>query len=71
MRITIEFDANELKQLQKITGQKKKSPASAQALTEYLRQRQKQQFLSRVLSGGADYAMTTDPLEAQDVYATR
>lgn len=71
MRITIEVDANELKQLQRITGQKKKSPAIAQALSEFIRQREKQQFLSRVLSGETDYPWTNDQLEAQDVYETR
>ncbi|HOY58873.1 MAG TPA: type II toxin-antitoxin system VapB family antitoxin [Verrucomicrobiota bacterium] len=71
MRITIDVDANELKQIQKITGKKKKSPAIAQALSEFIRQRQRQQFIARVLSGRTDYALTNEQLEAQDVYEAR
>jgi metal-responsive CopG/Arc/MetJ family transcriptional regulator len=69
MRITIEVDANELNQIQRITGKKKKSPAIAQALSEFIRQKQK--FIERVLSGETDYALTNEQLEAQDVYEAR
>ena len=71
MRITIEVDANELEQIQRITGKKKKSPAIAQALSEFIRQQQKQKFIERVLSGETDYALTNEQLEAQDVYEAR
>jgi Arc/MetJ family transcription regulator len=71
MRITIDVDANELRQIQRITGQKKKSPAIAQALSEFVRQRQRQKFIARVLSGGTDYPLTNEQLEAQDVYESR
>ena len=60
-----------LRQIQKITGQKKKSPAIAQALSEFIRQQQRQNFIARVLSGGTDYALTNEQLEAQDVYEAR
>jgi hypothetical protein len=36
MRITIEIDENKLKEIVRSTGQKKKSPALAQALDEFL-----------------------------------
>jgi len=71
MRITIEVDANELNQIQRITGKKKKSPAIAQALSEFIRQRQKQTFIARVLSGGTDYALTNEQLETRDIYEAR
>lgn len=71
MRITIEIDANELKQIQRITGKKKKSPAISQALSEFIRQRQRREFIARVLSEGTDYALTNEQLEAQDVYEAR
>ena len=71
MRITIDVDANDLKQIQRITGRKKKAPAIAQALSEFIRQQQKQKFIERALSGGTDYALTNEQLEAQDVYEAR
>ena len=71
MRITIDVDANELRQIQRITGQKKKSPAIAQALSEFLRQQQRQAFIARVLTGGTDYVLTNEQLETQDVYEAR
>lgn len=70
-RLVIEVDANELKPIWRITGKKKKSPAIAQALSEFLRQRQRPEFIARVLTGGTDYALTNDQLEAQDVYGAR
>ncbi len=71
MRITIELDASELKKIQKITGEKKKSPAVAKALSAYLRQQQKQDLINRALSGQTDYSMTNEELEALDVYEAR
>ncbi len=70
MRVTIEVDASELKQIQKITGEKKKSPAITRALSEFIRHQQKRQFLGRVLSGQTDFALTNEELEARDVYET-
>ncbi len=70
MRITIDVDANELKQIQKITGEKKKSPAIIQALSRFLRQQQRQKFLERALSGQTDFSLTNDELEALDIYET-
>jgi hypothetical protein len=68
MRVTIEVDASELKQIQKLTGQKKKSPAISQALSEFVRQQQKRQFIERALSGQTDYTLTNEELEARDNY---
>ena len=71
MRITIEIDANDLSRIQKITGEKKKSPAVARALTEYLNWRQRLQFAQRVLAGKTDYSSSNKQLETRDVYETR
>lgn len=68
MRVTIQVDASELKQIQTLTGQKKKSPAISRALSEYIRQEQKRQFIERALSGRTDYTVTNEALEARDVY---
>ena len=68
MSITIDVDAGEPRQIQTITGQWKKSPAVSQALSEFLRQHQRQIFVERALSGATDFALTNDELESRDVY---
>jgi Arc/MetJ family transcription regulator len=68
MRITIELDAENMMQIQKITGQKKKSPAVARALSEFIHQHQRRQFIERALSGQTDFSLTNEELEARDVY---
>jgi ABC-type enterochelin transport system ATPase subunit len=40
-------------------------------LSEFIRQRQRQEFIARVLTEGTDYALTNEQLEAQDVYEAR
>jgi len=47
MRITIELDAENMRRIQKITGQKKKSPAVNRALSEFIQQHQRRQLESR------------------------
>ena len=71
MRITFEIDAKELKQIQKITGQKKKSPAISRALSDFLRMRERRAFIEKALAGQTDYPLTNEELEARDVYETR
>jgi len=71
MRVTIEIPAKDLQQIQKLTDQKKKSPAVTRALSEFIRLHQKRRFLERVLSGRTDYALTNQQLEDQDVYEAR
>ena len=71
MRITFDINANDLKQIQKITGQKKKSPAINRALVDFLRMRERQAFIEKALAGQTDYALTNTELEARDVYETR
>jgi Arc/MetJ family transcription regulator len=68
MRITIDVAAGELKQIQKLTGQKKKSPAVSQALSEFLKLQGRQKFIERALSGDTDFSLTNEELEARDVY---
>ena len=70
MRITFEIDANELRQIQKITGQKKKSPAISRALADFLRMRQKDAFIAKALAGQTNCALTNQELEAKDLYET-
>ena len=70
MRITFEIDATDLKHIQKITGQKKKSPAINRALREFLRMQERRAFIDKALAGGTDYALTNEELESRDVYET-
>jgi Arc/MetJ family transcription regulator len=71
MRITVDIDAKSMQQIQKITGQKKKSPAVSQALVAFLRQQARRKLIERALSGGTDFALTNDELEARDTYEAR
>ena len=71
MRFTIEIDAEDMNRIQKITGKKKKSPAVSQALTEYLRLRERQEFIGRVLTGKTNYSLSNKQLEGRDLYETR
>jgi Arc/MetJ family transcription regulator len=68
MRMTIEIDESNLSQIQKITGEKRKSPAVSRALTEYLNWRRRHQFLERVRAGKTDYTLSNEDLEARDGY---
>lgn len=71
MRLTIEIDADDLSRIQKITGEKKKSPAVARALTEFLDRRRRSQFVERVLAGKTDFSLSNQVLESRDLYETR
>jgi len=71
MRITVEIDAEDMNRIQKITGRKKKSPAVSQALAEFLKLRERQEFIGRVLAGKTDFSLSNEQLEARDRYETR
>ncbi len=67
MRITVEIDASQLRQIQKATGQKKRSPAVSKALSDYMRMQEKRALIERALAGKINYSLTNDELEARDV----
>lgn len=71
MRITVDIDANELRQIQKLTGERKKSPAISRALGDYLQMQKKRAFIQKALTGKTDYSLSNDELESRDVYETR
>jgi Arc/MetJ family transcription regulator len=71
MRITVDIDASELRRVQKITGQAKKSPAVSRALSEFLKMQERQKFIERALSGQTDFSSTNEELEARDLYEAR
>ena len=70
MRITVDIEVNNLRRIQQLTGKKKKSPAVSQALTEFLKLRERQDFIERVLAGKTDYSLANEELEARDVHET-
>ncbi|HEY4984527.1 MAG TPA: hypothetical protein VIJ24_05645 [Verrucomicrobiae bacterium] len=71
MRITVDIEASELRRIQKVTGQKKMSPAVSRALSEFLKLQERQKFIERALSGQTNFALTNEELEARDVYEAR
>ena len=67
----MDIDASELRRVQKITGQTKKSPAVSRALSEFLKMQERQKFIERALSGQTDFSSTNEELEARDLYEAR
>lgn len=63
MRITIEIEENKLDEVLTATGERKKSPAVAVALDEFLENRRRLAFLDRVMAGKTDYQATNEELE--------
>jgi len=68
MRITVTIDNNALKDIQRLTGVSKKSPAVSKAIMDYLREVRKHDLIHRVMEGRTDYAATNDELEASARY---
>jgi hypothetical protein len=64
MRITVEIEDSKIQAIQKWTKMREKSPAVAQALDEFIEQRQRQEFLSKVMAGETDYRASNDELES-------
>ena len=68
MRLTIDIDKKVLRDIQKATGNRKRSPAVREALKRYLREREKRELLRKVLRGETDFGMTNDELEKLATY---
>lgn len=64
MKITVDIEQKKLRSILKLTRQTKKSPAVVQALDEFIEQRQRKEFLSKVMAGGTDYRASNDELES-------
>jgi hypothetical protein len=63
MRITVDIEQKKLRSILRLTRQTKKSPAVAQALDEFIEQRQRQEFLAKVMAGETDYRASNEELE--------
>ena len=64
MRITVDIESKKLQSILKLTKQTKKSPALALALDEFIQNRERQEFLDKVMAGKTEYAMSNDEIEA-------
>ena len=63
MRITVDIDETKMGSILKLTRQKKKSPALAMALDEFLEFKRRQAFLSKVAAGKTDYQSSNEEIE--------
>lgn len=68
MRMTVDIDADTIKELQQETGLSGKSPAVRKALESYLREVRKRKLIQRVMEGQTDYGRTNEELETLTTY---
>jgi hypothetical protein len=66
MRITVDISEDTLKDLARITGESKKSPAVAKAVAEFVNRKKAHEFGTLLREGAFDYDLTNDELEAAD-----
>lgn len=66
MRITVDIDESTLEDLARITGESKKSPAVAKAVTEFVNWKKAREFGTLLREGVFDYPSTNDEIEAAD-----
>ncbi len=63
MRITVDIDDKSMRELQRCTGLRKKSPAVGVAVADYLRRRKVEQVIKMVREGKVDYQTTNEEIE--------
>lgn len=66
MRITVDIDDATLNDLARITGESKKSPAVAMAVTEFVNRKKAKEFGMLLREGAFDYPATNEEIEAAD-----
>ncbi len=66
MRITVNIDEAILEDLARITGESKKSPAVAKAVTEFVNRKKAKEFGMLLREGAFDYPASNDEIEASD-----
>ena len=66
MRITIDIDEAILAEVERITGEKKRSPAVARIVEEYVKRAQAKVFGRSLLEGEFDYPSTNEEIEGLD-----
>jgi len=63
MRITVDIDDEILSDLSALTGESKKSPAVALAVSEFVKYKRARQFGKLLREGSFDYPSTNDEIE--------
>jgi len=71
MKITVEIDAKTLKEIQTITGIRKRSPAVSRAAEEFVKAEHRRNIIKRALNGEMDYSLSNDELESLTGYDAR
>jgi Arc/MetJ family transcription regulator len=66
MRITVDIDETTLADLARITGESKKSPAVARAVTEFVNRKKAKEFGTLLREGAFDYPTTNEEIEKSD-----
>jgi Arc/MetJ family transcription regulator len=66
MRITVDIDEATLQDLARITGESKKSPAVAKAVTEFVNRKKAREFGTLLREGAFDYPNTNEEIESAD-----
>ena len=66
MRITIDIDDSILAEVEKITGEKKRSPAVARIVEEFVKRAKAREFGRRLREGAFDYPVTNEEVEGLD-----
>jgi hypothetical protein len=66
MRISVEIEESQLKELLRLTGESKMSPAVSKVVSEFLNRKKAREFGRLLREGAFDYGATNDEVEAQD-----
>jgi Arc/MetJ family transcription regulator len=63
MRITVDIEDNDLAELLKLTGEKKKSSAVSKVVVDYLKRKKAREFGRLLREGAFDFDFTNDDVE--------
>ena len=66
MRVTVDIDEAVLKELARMTGEKKNSPAISKVVNDWVRRQKAKEFGNRIMEGYFDYPLTNDQIEEAD-----
>ena len=66
MRITVDIDESILAEVERITGEKKRSPAVARIVEEYVKKAKARDFGRKLREGAFDYPSTNEEVEGLD-----
>jgi hypothetical protein len=63
MRITLEIDEEKIERIMKLTKNKKKSPALAAALDEFIIQKHRQEVVAQIMANESGYETSNEEIE--------